>query len=72
MPHQVAEAWLRQRPTRSIARHVYPGIDAYARLRRSGASNVDVPVLLNGDEGDGRIRNGMDDYVIYSADKPLG
>ncbi len=54
----------------SIAQHVYPGIDEYARLRRSGAKMTDVDVHVTAQENQGRIQNGMDDYVIYSAEKP--
>ena len=55
----------------SIAQHVYPGIDEYARLRRQGARMTDIDVHVTVDKDAGRIRNGMDDYVIYSADKPM-
>jgi microcystin synthetase protein McyJ len=55
----------------SIAHHVYPGIDRYARLRREGAKMTDVDVHVTGEKDPGRIKNGMDDYVIYSAEKPL-
>jgi microcystin synthetase protein McyJ len=55
----------------SITHHVYPGIDKYARLRREGARMTDAEVQVTGEKDPGRIENGMDDYVIYSADKPL-
>jgi microcystin synthetase protein McyJ len=54
----------------SIAHHVYPGIDQYTRLRRQGAKMSDVEVLVTGEKDEGRIQNGMDDYVVYSAEKP--
>lgn len=55
----------------SISHHVYPGIDQYARLRRSGAKMSDIQVQVTAEENQGRIQNGMDDYVVYSAEKPL-
>jgi microcystin synthetase protein McyJ len=54
----------------SISQHVYPGIDQYARLRRAGAKMTDIDVHVAAEENQGRIQNGMDDYVIYSAEKP--
>jgi hypothetical protein len=39
-------------------------------LRRAGAKMTDIDVQVTAQENQGRIQNGMDDYVIYSADKP--
>ncbi len=55
----------------SISQHVYPGIDQYARLRRAGSRMNDIEVQVTAAESQGRIQNGMDDYVVYSAEKPL-
>ncbi|MFZ5894813.1 MAG: SAM-dependent methyltransferase [Myxococcota bacterium] len=54
----------------SISHHVFPAIDKYAQLRREGAKMASIDVQVTDEKSPGRITNGMDDYVIYSAEKP--
>lgn len=54
----------------SISNYVFPAIDRYAELRRGGAKMDAIDVQITGEKSAGRITNGMDDYVIYKAEKP--
>ncbi len=55
----------------SISQYVFPAIDKYAQLRREGVKMEAIDVEVTGEKNAGRITNGMDDYVVYSAEKPF-